>query len=730
MKRILAIVVLVISILGTQAQTNNYQHCATMQMLEEQKLADPGLQARMDAIEQATNEYIKNHGNQKQSSVITIPVVFHILWNVPAENISDSRILAQLDVLNKDFARLNADANNTPSVFQGVAVNTQIQFCLAQRDPNGAATTGILRIQTTKTSFSSSGNPIKFTAQGGSNAWPASSYLNFWVGNLGGGLLGYAQFPGGTANTDGVVCLYTSVGGPSNPGTGNPYHLGRTATHEVGHWLNLFHIWGDANCGNDQVSDTPTQQTSNFGCPTFPHVTCANGPNGDMFMNYMDYVDDGCMNMFTAGQSTRMNAALAGPRVGLTTSLGCSPVGGCGTPSGLSSSGVSTSSVYLGWSLVSGAVSYNIRYRIVGAANWINTTSTTTSTALTGLTPGSTYEYQIQAVCSNSTGAYSASANFTTLTSGCGLPGSLTALNVQATSASITWLLVGGATSYKVQYRVLGTSTYTTKTATTSPYNLSGLTPSTTYQYRVRAVCGATLGNYTTVKTFTTQAGGGGGCTGSDPYEPNELASTAATISPNTDAYGIISTATDVDFYKITATNAAPKIKVILDGLPADYDVKLSLGSTGALIATSQNSGTTPEQIIYNTPTAGAVYKVKVYGYNGAFVPTSCYHLRVSTSATNWREGGDFVQVENTNGMFLYPNPAKDLVTVELFCDKEQTSSINVVDMLGRSVLSLQQDLNEGNNQLNLDLSKIQKGMYTVRASMNGQLMVKTLVVQ
>jgi len=135
-----------------------------------------------------------------------------------------------------------------------------------------------------------------------------------WVCSLGGGLLGYAQFPGGPSRTDGIVILNRAFG---TAGTATaPFHLGRTATHEVGHWLNLRHIWGDTeDCsGTDFVADTPNAQHPNYGKPRFPHVSCQNGPNGDMFMNYMDYVDDDAMFMFTAQQVVRMQASLDGPR--------------------------------------------------------------------------------------------------------------------------------------------------------------------------------------------------------------------------------------------------------------------------------------------------------------------------------------------------------------------------------------------------------------------------------
>ena len=159
---------------------------------------------------------------------------------------------------------------------------------------------------------------MKSSASGGVNPISPTTTLNIWVCNIGSGVLGYAQFPGGSSATDGVV-IGPNYFGSSSLAAGYysaPYDKGRTATHEIGHWLNLRHIWGDAGCGNDLVADTPTQRTSNFGCPAFPHKTCNNTTNGDMFMNYMDYTDDLCMVMFSAGQRTRSRAIFSpgGPR--------------------------------------------------------------------------------------------------------------------------------------------------------------------------------------------------------------------------------------------------------------------------------------------------------------------------------------------------------------------------------------------------------------------------------
>jgi hypothetical protein len=258
-------------------------------------------------------------GANRRVGVVTIPTVVHVVYGNDDENISDEQIQSQIDALNRDYRAQNTDKANVPGVWASLVTDVQVQFALAKLDPDGAVTSGITRTQTTSTGFSTD-ESVKSSATGGADPWPSDKYLNIWVCNLGGGLLGYAQFPGGPPQTDGVVILYSAFG---TIGTATaPYNLGRTATHEVGHWLNLIHIWGDRlDCGGtDFVDDTPPAQAPNYGTPTFPHVSCSNGPNGDMFMNYMDYVDDAVMIMFTAGQVARIGATLDGPRASVTTS--------------------------------------------------------------------------------------------------------------------------------------------------------------------------------------------------------------------------------------------------------------------------------------------------------------------------------------------------------------------------------------------------------------------------
>lgn len=275
------------------------------------------------------------------TTVVVIPVVVHVLYKGEplgvGTNIPSAQIESQIDILNEDFRANNTDLSAVPNVFKPAIGDAKIQFCLASLSPDSSPTTGIVRKLTTNPFFTLD-DKIKFDTSGGSNAWPADRYLNIWVGDLkdfGGGssLLGYATFPGGPPENDGIVILSSAFG---NKGTVSPpYNRGRTCTHEVGHWLGLYHIWGDSQCGDDFCADTPPQEEPNYGinngqgfqCPQFPKTSplCGNGPEGDMYMNYMDYTYDKCLNMFTKIQCKRMNNALENYRSSFLTNTICSP---------------------------------------------------------------------------------------------------------------------------------------------------------------------------------------------------------------------------------------------------------------------------------------------------------------------------------------------------------------------------------------------------------------------
>jgi Pregnancy-associated plasma protein-A len=278
--------------------------CASQDVLEQQLKDNPELAARMSQIEAFTENAMVNH-QRLVNGKIEIPVVVNVLYRTAAENISDAQIQSQINVLNADFNAANSDYNQVPTLFSGVKANVGISFVLDQ----------VIRKATTKTSWGTR-DAMKKTKQGGINPTSPTTKLNFWVCTIGGGILGYAQFPGGSSATDGVVCDSKYVGVTSNTGSSYPYNLGRTATHEVGHWLNLRHIWGDTTCGTDQVADTPTHNTANYGVPTYPHLSTCTGTPVEMTMNYMDYTDDRGMYMFSLGQKARMDAIFlsGGPR--------------------------------------------------------------------------------------------------------------------------------------------------------------------------------------------------------------------------------------------------------------------------------------------------------------------------------------------------------------------------------------------------------------------------------
>ena len=291
-----------------------HRQCATYEVFQEQLKADPSLAEKMDKIEKFTQKFMENPSAYKLvNGVMEVPVVVNVLYNKASENIANDQIKSQITVLNKDFSGTNSDVGGTPGEFTSVlSGDTKIHFTLQS----------IIRKKTNKKSWTTN-DAMKKTSQGGLDPTNPTTTLNMWSCNMSGGILGYAQFPGGKSATDGVVILYAAFGSRAIYPSGTyatDYDLGRTATHEIGHYFNLRHIWGDANCGNDFVDDTPIHNSANYGCPAIPSTSNCGGTTHDMMtMNYMDYTDDACMYMFTAHQATRMQATYApgGPRASL-----------------------------------------------------------------------------------------------------------------------------------------------------------------------------------------------------------------------------------------------------------------------------------------------------------------------------------------------------------------------------------------------------------------------------
>lgn len=308
-KIVILLMVLIVYVTYLDAQRT----CATMDYYN-QHLSSQSFRNARQQIEEYISNYVGSYrlgSSIYQPEAITIPVVVHIVLANP-NSITDAQVVSQINALNRDYRNINTET--PPSEFQDEDGDTEVEFRLASIDPSGNSTSGITRtvlsgcFGDTDCNGTIDNDNHKFTSQGGHDNWDRNRYLNIWVTNLCCGILGYSTFPGDAANLDGVTIRNDCFGIATN--NDPDFNQGRTTVHEIGHWLNLFHIWGDdgSSCsGTDNVDDTPNQAGPNFGCPSHPHTSCS---SHDMFMNYMDYVNDNCMYMFTNGQGTRVNATI------------------------------------------------------------------------------------------------------------------------------------------------------------------------------------------------------------------------------------------------------------------------------------------------------------------------------------------------------------------------------------------------------------------------------------
>ena len=328
----------------TDSTKKVYRNCGSVKYNAILEAQNRNFKNRRVDFEKILNHKIQQRKQQRialSTTIIRIPVVVHVIHNSKAgtigginnANISDEQILSQIEVLNEDFRKLQGTLgyNNDP-----VGADTKIEFCLASTDPNCKPTTGITRHYSSKSSFDMDYDDGSIKSFG---YWPSDQYLNIWVCNLAKDVLGYAQFPNytglegldpyeGESITDGVVINHKVFGRNIGTATSSLYRYGRTATHEIGHWLGLKHIWGDANCGDDYCNDTPPQDnpsSSDDSCP-FQGNSCGGNFHQNMFENYMDYSADACMNIFTNDQNLRMQTVLniSPNRLKLFQSIGCS----------------------------------------------------------------------------------------------------------------------------------------------------------------------------------------------------------------------------------------------------------------------------------------------------------------------------------------------------------------------------------------------------------------------
>ena len=324
MKKTLVLFIAILMTIEFSIGQNIEERCSYQDALQQLIAKDS---SQLDNLREARDQIEANllNSESRSGTVYQIPVVFHVIYNNAEQNISMDAIYSQLDVLNADYRRQNSDVSQVPAHFSGSVADCEIEFCLANVDPNGYWTEGVTRTQTSTTMWNGGSTAMMSEAGGGHDPWPHSEYLNVWVVNMNPNFLGYAYPPGVSPN--GMVIGYKNFGTVGSYLT-SIYNKGRTATHEIGHWLDLLHPWGplgdNSDCtGSDLVDDTPVQAEPNYNCPNGIHISCNNGPNGDMYMNFMDYVNDACMHFFTEGQKARMRTALETLRPTILSSPGC-----------------------------------------------------------------------------------------------------------------------------------------------------------------------------------------------------------------------------------------------------------------------------------------------------------------------------------------------------------------------------------------------------------------------
>ena len=411
----------------------------------------------------------------------------------------------------------------------------------------------------------------------------------------------------------------------------------------------------------------------------------------------------------------------------------------CGTPTGLATNNITTTTANLTWTAVANATSYAVEYKLNSAATWtvLNAAQTTTSASLTNLTTGTAYNWRVRATCPTGTGNY-ATVNFTT-TASCGNPTGLTTSSITTNTANLTWTAVANATNYTVEYKLNSATTWTVLSAaqTTTTANLTGLTAGTAYNWRIRANCATASGAYVSVNFTTMSSGIVTTCQNTLDTETNGTSAGASVIPFNTNVTGLISPASDIDYYSFAITRAG-RITISLSTLPADYNVRLR-NAAGTQVAIGRRTGTRSESFNYNA--AIGTYYVEVYGANAAANnATRCYTLRVAlgTAARNnltitrrdetLELNKGFVTVENSTNeqnIEVFPNPASNKLQVRLSGITGKTL-IDLFDMTGKQVITT----STFTNNAVIDLSKLAKGLYLIRITNQESIIHQSKIIK
>jgi len=678
------------------ALAQNPNFCHTDEMVRRSLDLNPALrseylaeQARLEAAdaEAFQNGYKENTTREMEMPpVYTIPVVFHILHQNGPENISDAQILDEMRILNEDYRKLNADISAVVPSFTGVTADCEIEFRLAKKDPSGNCTNGIDRIFTPLTNAADDGSKL--------NPWPRNKYLNVWVVKTIGtaGVAGYAYLPGTAfpTATDGILILSSYIG---SIGTGNPT-TSRALTHEIGHFLNLQHTWGNTNnpgvaCGNDGVTDTPNTK-GHTSCP-LSDATCTAGVIENV-QNFMEY--SYCSNMFTAGQKTRMRNALnatAGQRNQLWTATNLTATG-VSTPAVLCladfESDNATNTVCQGNSLTFTDLSWN-----GNPTSW--------SWSFPGGTP-STSTDSVPVIQYNTPGIYDVT------------------LTVSNASGSVN--------TTKTNYVTVNSGTASFSGSIYQEGFESTTVPGTNWVVRNQSP-----GGNTWVQTSSAAA------TGSKSVMITNL-STAGTyvdelIGPSIDMTAIAGTAPTMTFktaYAQRTSGDADKLQLYVS-----TNCGISWTLRKSMTGTALTSGGVVTGSFVPTPAQWTTQTANLAGYTSQ---DNLYFMFRFTS-----DGGNNIYIDDINisgttgitedatnsGFNIYPNPIDENTVVDFSLSSKQDVNVKVLDVLGREMITLfDGSLNEGDHQFAIgEQSKLSAGVYFVKVTMNGKAYTKKLIV-
>ncbi len=648
----------------------DHERCATMLFYEQEKLLNPNLEKEQILFELRIDKWIADNYNKTKNTkdILIIPVVVHVIWHFGAQNVSIERVNEQIERLNFDYRKMNEDIDDLPDEFDPFATDCQIEFAMSRIDPDGQPTEGVTRTYTENTSYvyNAANQWIKHTADGGHDAWDSDKYLNMWVCNIDGGILGYAQFPWDPDGAeDGVVITYWAFGN-----TTGDYDMGRTATHEIGHWLSLYHVWGDdggACTGSDLVDDTPNQADHYFGTPIHPQYSCG---SNDMFMNYMDYVDDEAMIMFTAGQSTRMWAAIDTYRDELGQDSLHVPLPPLPAPASLESS-LDFNNVTLNWmfnadtsSLKDSLICFNI-YRNEGHIYTITDTSLRSYEDLN--LPDSTYIYYLTALYNLDVEVESSASNSVTVNIETLFPPENLTANVVESSVELSWDAPNKAVL--IGYNVYRDDELIAEIDDSQLTYTDDSLPDDTYTYNLRSVddLGMTSepSNYEEVEVLTL----------SPDFEADK-----------TQVHG----GHTVNFTDLTVGDVTAYSWYFEGGI-ADFtdipnpETRYDSAGTYNVILTVTND--------FNTKSSSKINYI-----------TCLWDVKV--------------QEINEQEILVYPNPAKEQIHIEVTRDIETDIVIELYDLAGKMIM---QETFVDKTKITLNLENLNTGIYTlnVRTGIN-----------